>query len=132
MDLTDQVTALLTKVRQEGYDEGYLAGRRFERDEIREWMAQTPLEASPRRRPRRAAAAAPAPVTTGGGVIKEAMLTLLPEQPDGVFAESIAGHLKISTRVVRDAMRELIMTGEARRVGRGRFLPSEQPAEAAE
>jgi pyruvate/2-oxoglutarate dehydrogenase complex dihydrolipoamide acyltransferase (E2) component len=90
-------------------------------------------------------AAPPTTVTQGGPTIAStitdavtgALMVLGLEAPDGVFPDSIVTHLKdhpnghgvVDAKAVRSALRQMTMSGEVRRLQRGRYVLTTQPPE---
>lgn len=73
---------------------------------------------------------AAAPLRNQAGYQKRvatALVQLAPSSPDGIFPDTLTEITGINPRDVRQALRHLMVAGEARRVKRGKYLPAAQP-----
>ena len=143
------VSGYIDQVRETAYHEGRLAGRKEARDELRfffdKFEEAFPIEPLERKRgPRKTVETtvwlSPEQVEP---LVKEALAMLKVHHPDGASPQTIAEQLRpngqpINTQAVRQALRQLTLVGEVRRVAHARYLlpePSmaqESQLEAAE
>lgn len=147
---TNQIQAAMAgyveQVRAAAFHEGRIAGRREARDELRfffdKFEEAFPIEPVEPRAAKRAAARKADEETVWltpeevNPLVKSALLALAVQHPDGASPQQITEQLKpggkpINAQAVRQSLRQLTMSGEARRVAHARYLPAEPPAALA-
>jgi hypothetical protein len=144
MDTNEIQAALagyLEQVRTAAYHEGRIAGRKEARDELRfffdKFEEAFPIEPVEKRQ-RRASRTAPQTGTVWPSpdqvmpMIKQALATLALAHPEGASPQTIAEQLRpngqpINVQAVRQALRQLNLQGEVRRVAHARYLPAAPP-----
>lgn len=134
MDVTT-IAAKITALLEEVYTDGVKKGRDLEYAEGIETMIEA---LKSRRAPQPESEPAPAhsrarkPVAQNGPAIpdpirsrvQEALAELASDHQNGVYPDALADHTGIKVRQVRAVLRHLILTGIARRMARGKYLPA--------
>ncbi len=131
------------QVRAAAFHEGRIAGRKEARDELRfffdKFEEAFPIEpVEPRKRAARKDDEPTVWLTPEevNPLVKEALMALAAQNPDGASPMQIAEQLKpggkpINAQAVRQSLRQLCMSGEARRMAHARYLPAQPPATLA-
>jgi hypothetical protein len=134
------------QVRAAAFHEGRIAGRKEARDELRfffdKFEEAFPIEPVEPRQGKRASKKTDDEPTVWltpeevNPLVKEALLALAAHNPDGASPMQIAEQLKpggkpINAQAVRQSLRQLCMSGEARRMAHARYLPAQPPATLA-
>ena len=133
----------LEQVRNAAYYEGRLAGRKEACEKVRAFYENfeedfpiDPAEKRERQRRHRKSAVETAAVWLTPDeikpLIKDALAALQAQYPDGAGPQLIAEQLRpngqpVNVQAVRQALRQLTMQGDVRRVAHARYLPAAQP-----
>jgi hypothetical protein len=126
----------IEQVRAAAYQEGRIAGRKEARDELRfffdKFEEAFPIEPVVKReRARRTETVWLSPDQVEP-LVRTALAELQEDHPTGASPQLIAEQLRpngqpINVQAVRQALRQLTMQGEVRRVAHARYLPAAPP-----
>ena len=130
--IKSQMLALLERAHEAGWDDGRHAGRHEAVEQLRYFFENfgdgfTREPGARKRTPRAAGHMAPGVATAA---VRTALAELEAANPEGADPHAVADHLvgqgiEINVPQTRQALRQLTLTGAARRVSRGRYLPGE-------
>jgi hypothetical protein len=145
--MDETITGKITKLMQEVFDAGVLEGHRVARADLIAQLSAPPKVAAKRSHHAKPAAP-PTPVTTPAlperaaiqsvalaQAVSDALNSLQGDNSDGVFPDAIAAHLKehgngqsaVTVQEVRGALRQMTISGEVRRLQRGRYILAQAP-----
>ena len=129
--MDERTAAKVNALLEDVYAAGVKQGRELERQDLIKSLSGAPRAA---RAPRVAAAtngtAGGQQVQPSDGLAREiniALSALAESNQDGVFPDAIAGYLKerqgmdVSVAAVRQSLRQMTLSGHARRLARGRY-----------
>lgn len=122
--LAQQIDALAHEV----YDAGVREGRSLEYEETMQKLVETLQRRDPPSRSTRSRQRPPNAATAEMHErVEKALNDLAPQHESGVYPDDLAEVTRIKPREVRQALRRMTLTGAARRMARGRYLPASMP-----
>ena len=135
--MDEKIAAKVNALLEEVYATGIRDGREQERSDMVSLLSgprAAPRTRTPRTRLPQAPVEQPpvaSPLLTSS--VKSALYELRADHPDGVFPDTITEYVKAhhtsnggnhpSSRDIRQTLRQMMVSGQARRVQRGRYLP---------
>lgn len=130
--MDEKITAKVTALLEDVFSAGIKEGRELERQDIVATLSSGGKLRLPKAAP--SAPATPRPPTTNGGLttaVANALTQLREENPDGVLPDTITDYVQnhsgdeVTSRDIRQALRQMTLQGQARRIQGGRYIPAD-------
>ena len=138
--MNEKTAGKITSLLEEVFADGVKQGRELERAEIVKSLSgpTRPTRARVANSANGNGEAAPKPPSApaANGLetpIRMALSGLAEEHPDGIFPDAIASYVKqhhnadVSVALIRQTLRSMTLTGQARRLARGRYAAISMP-----